>query len=148
MRAAFTAVMMLCFAGCPAYAGDPPGPYTNTIGIRMLPVAQGKIEDLETLHEGEFKTISIEENYHLGLGEVTIAQWKFLMDVNPDFPDGSNRADGMPLEPIGGVRFHEAIEFCRRLTARERQTGTLPEGYAYRLPTEEQWEFACRSGSK
>lgn len=148
IRTAVSAVMILCFAGGLAHAEDPAAPFTTSIGIRMLPVTHGKIEDLETSKEGEFKAISIAEDFHLGLGEVTIAQWKALMDVNPDFPDGSNRVEGTPLEPVGGVRFDEAIEFCRRLTARERETGTLPEGSIYRLPTEEQWEFACRAGSK
>lgn len=84
--------------------------------------------------------VHISQPFWLGKTEVTQAQWRAVMGFNPSYFQGNNR-------PVERVSWHEALEFCRRLTERERVAGRLPEGYVFTLPTEAQWEYACRAGT-
>jgi formylglycine-generating enzyme required for sulfatase activity len=50
-------------------------------------------------------------------------------------------------QPVENVSWSDAADYCARLTAREQSAGRLPPGYVYRLPTEAEWEYACRASS-
>ena len=53
-----------------------------------------------------------------------------------------------PRYPMECVSWHKAAEFCKKITERERKADRLPKGYVYRLPTEAEWEYACRAGTR
>jgi formylglycine-generating enzyme required for sulfatase activity len=72
--------------------------------------------------------------------ECTQGQWEAVMGSNPSYFKGTDR-------PVEQVSWEEAVEFCRKLTLKQRQEGVLPEGWEWRLPTESEWEYAARAGT-
>jgi formylglycine-generating enzyme required for sulfatase activity len=91
-------------------------------------------------NEKPLTRVTLTQGYWLGKTEVTQAQWEALMGSNPSNFKGADR-------PVEQVSWNDAIEFCRKLAERERSAGRLPEGYEYTLPTDAQWEYACRAGT-
>ena len=94
----------------------------------------GRFTD-EDLHQ-----VTLTKGYWLGQFEVTQPQYEAIMGANySKFKD--------PSRPVECVFWSEANDFCAKLTEIERAAGRLPEGYEYSLPTEAQWEYACRAGT-
>ncbi len=72
--------------------------------------------------------------------ECTQAQWQAIVTNNPSH-------GRMPEQPVNRVSWKDAEDYCRRLTQVHRAQGLIPEGWAWELPTEAQWEYACRAGT-
>lgn len=90
--------------------------------------------------ERPVRRVTHSRGFWLGKTEVTQAQWQAVMGGNPS----GFKGDDLPVE---NVSYEDALAFCRKLTERERAAGRLPDGYVYTLPTEAQWEYACRAGT-
>jgi uncharacterized protein (TIGR02996 family) len=82
--------------------------------------------------EGPQHRVTLTRPFYLGTHEVTQAQWQAVLHGNPSKFKGPDR-------PVENVSWHECQDFCRRLEQRD--------GRLYRLPTEAEWEYACRAGT-
>lgn len=91
--------------------------------------------------------VIISNCFLLGKTEVTQKQWKSIMKHNPSNYQGDNSSYKDDDLPVEGVSWAEAMEFCQILTQKERGAGRLPKNWKYTLPTEAQWEYACRAGT-
>jgi formylglycine-generating enzyme required for sulfatase activity/serine/threonine protein kinase len=120
----------------------------NSIGLELKLLPAGTF----TMGDSEFKdatphVVKLTRPFYLGVYEVTKGQYVQVMgkDERGRVIGKDGAIDKYRKYPAGFVSWEEAVEFCRKLSA-------LPEeqaaGRVYRLPSEAEWEYACRAGSK
>lgn len=92
--------------------------------------------------------VTLTKGFYLGETEVTQAQYRQVMGKLPK-DCGTSNYWGEPNGDlaVGGVSWSDAIAFCKKLTELERKAGRLPKGMSFQLPTEAEWEYACRAGT-
>ncbi len=95
--------------------------------------------------KGEGVAVTLTKPFRLGKTEVTQGQWKSVMDTEPW--DGQDNVKADKDNPATYVNWDDATDFCKKLTEIERKSGKLKANEEYRLPTEAQWEYACRAGT-
>lgn len=118
------------------------------VTIEMVEIPAGKFlmgsllnEEGHGTDEGPQHEVTISQSFYMGKYQVTQAQWRAiarLPKVNADMPPDPSGFKGDKL-PVERVSWEHAMEFCERLS---RATGK-----SYRLPTEAEWEYACRAGT-
>ena len=111
-----------------------PSEMTNSIGMELKLIAAGTfmMGEGDNAHE-----VTLTKYFYLGIHEVTQAQYEAVMETNPsEFKGASN--------PAEGISWGDAVRFCQELAGlpAEREAGRR-----YRLPTEAEWEYACRAGT-
>lgn len=120
---------------------SPPRPGLVWIAPGEFDLGSPNHEKDRDLDEGPMTRVVLPQGFWMGACEVTQAEYRAVMGGNPSQYSGDDRA------PVERVNWPEAMEYCRRLTQQELAAGRLSDGWAYRLPTEAEWEYACRAGS-
>jgi len=90
--------------------------------------------------------VQLTRGFWMGKFEVTQGQWSHLAGAFPNRLPSEEYGAGRDV-PVYWVSYDEAKRFCERATASARDDGSLPRGWRFNLPTEAQWEYACRAGT-
>jgi len=119
----------------------PPKHFTNSIGMKFVWIPPGtfmmgspKEEKLRQNDETQHK-VTLTKGFYMGVYTVTQEQWQEVMGKNPSFFKGEKNL------PVDSVSWTDCQEFIKKLREKDK------DKKAYRLPTEAEWEFACRAGT-
>jgi formylglycine-generating enzyme required for sulfatase activity len=126
-----------------------PGELTNSISMRFALIPAGEFQmgsprnEPERIAEEARHPVTISRPFYLGVYEVTQEEFQKVMGTETRAVfDGKN--GGGPQHPMDNLQWTDAKAFCQKLsdTPQERSAGR-----SYRLPTEAEWEYACRAGT-
>ncbi len=135
---------ILCLAALfasvtPARADEPPKTVTNTLNMKFTWTPPGDFKMGSLKEEKERKNdelqhkVTLTKGFYMAIHTVTQEQWTEVMGKNPSkFTDGKNL-------PVEQVNWNECQEFIKKLQEKDKKP--------YRLPTEAEWEYACRAGT-
>ena len=136
---------------------------TNSIGmkLKLIPAGaftMGSPPEEESFDDDECQhQVTLSKPYFMGVYEVTQAQYEIVMGKNPSYFQGDEVAIRHPEtgrivkdadssnHPVEQVSWEDAVAFCQILSSMPSERAA---GRVYRLPTEAQWEYACRAGTK
>lgn len=129
--------------------GTWPGQVATRSGIRLCWVPAGRFtmgsppDEPNRKGDEDQVEVTLSQGFWMGAFELTNEQYISVMQVKPiEFQPG------LEEHPVVKVTWLDAAAFCEKLTEKSLENGTLPRGWRFSLPTEAQWEYACRAGSK
>ena len=141
--APFSAQQAVVYQQAWADAFKVPVGLTNSIGLKLRLVPAGEFvmgSALDVADRGQDEkqhAVALSEPYYLGVYEVTQGQYELVMGRNDSKFRGPDR-------PVEQVSWQDAVTFCEKLSALPAEKVA---GHVYRLPTEAEWEYACRAGT-
>ena len=140
-----------CFALADPFLGARAGDEREIAGVKVCWCPPGRFlmgsprSESERRPDEDQVEVILTRGFWTGKYEVTQGQWHRVVGKLPgalteELPEGDDY-------PVGNVNFAEAERFCQRLTEAGRKAGELPKNWEFRLPTEAQWEYACRAST-
>jgi formylglycine-generating enzyme required for sulfatase activity len=137
MRKRFVLLMVALAAMVVALRGQKrpqaPREFTNSVGMKFVRIDPGSFK-MGWEKQGPVHEVTLSKGFYLQATEVTQAQWQAVMGTNPSKFKGPDR-------PVESLSWIDIQEFLKKLNAKEKDT-------RYRLPTEAEWEYACRAGGR
>jgi sulfatase modifying factor 1 len=118
----------------------PPEPYTNTLGMKFAWIPPGTFmmgspkEEKERIDNETQHKVTLTKGFYMGVYTVTQEQWQEVMGNNPSVFKGEKNL------PVEMVSWDDCQEFIKKLRGKDKKV--------YRLPTEAEWEYACRAETK
>jgi formylglycine-generating enzyme required for sulfatase activity len=136
-RHGWAMVALVLFVAAACRMSKAPREFTNSVGMKFVWIEPGSFQmgsqtgddDERPMHE-----VTLSQGFCLQVTEVTQRQWEAVMGSNPSYFKGPDR-------PVERVSWMDVQEFLQRLNEKEKDV-------RYRLPTEAEWEYACRAGAQ
>ncbi|MBI5683927.1 MAG: formylglycine-generating enzyme family protein [Verrucomicrobia bacterium] len=123
--------------------------FTNSVGMELVGIEPGSFmmgspeSELGRDSDEIEHRVTLTKGYWIGKFEVRQNEFaKVMHGINPS----CHKKVGGDA-PVENVSWKDAVFFCQELTLHDFRAGKIPKGYWYRLPTEAQWEYACRAGT-
>src|SRR5665213_2630614 len=146
-------LLMSCLAAAltaSTVGAEPPKPREGPLGMKFVSLPKGTFYMGWDGKKGSAKKTEIQEDFEIAVYTVTQGQWQKLMGNNPSYFSrvglGKDRVrindEDMKQFPVEMVSWNDAQEFIKKLNEKEKG-----KGWTYRLPTEAEWEYACRGGA-
>lgn len=142
MRPVMLSILLICGSAIPASAQQLKA-ITNSIGMKLVLILPGSFrmgspdEEKERLNNETQHLVTISRWFYIGAYEVTQGEYERVMGNNPSGCKGAEN-------PAEMVSWADAISFCKKLSELSEEKAA---GREYRLPTEAEWEYACRATS-